>query len=118
MKKAKKQCLGFFGLALVTAMTAIAANVPTPVASAKTITDSVSVRVIGTTPELTIKGITNDASYIDMERAFAVDYENIEKIVITLEYTDLDGNVTTKTLDETIPLTSVGTENYLIRLVK
>ena len=118
MKKAKKQCLGFFGLALVTAMTAIAANVPTPVASAKTVPDSISVRVIGTTPELTINGITNDAPYTDMERAFVVDYENVEKIVITLEYTDLDGNVTTKTLDETIPVTSVGTEDYLIRLIK
>ncbi len=118
MKKAKKQCLGFFGLALVTAMTVVAANVPIPEASATTTIDSVSVRVVGDAPELSISGITNDAFYVDMERAFAVEYENIEKIVVTLEYTDLDGNTVTKALDETIPVTSVGTEEYVIRLIK
>lgn len=120
MKKAKKQCLGFFGLALVVAMTTVAANIPSPGASAtsSTVTDTIVVRVVGSVPDVNIRGIVNDAIYVNPERNFAVDYENVETMVVSLEYTDLDGNTTTAVLDEATPDYNAGTENYKIRLIK
>lgn len=120
MKKAKKQCLGFFGLSLVVAMTMIAASLPTPGASAtsSTITDTITVRVVGSVPDINIRGITNDAIYVTPERNFSVDYENVETMVVSLEYTDLEGNVTTTVLDESTPDYNAGTETYRIRLIK
>ena len=120
MKKAKKQCLGFFGLSLVVAMTAVAASMPTPRASAvsSTITDTITVRVVGSVPDVNIRGIVNDATYVNPERIFAVDYENVETMVVSLEYTDLEGNTTTTILDETTPDYNAGTETYKIRLIK
>ena len=120
MKKAKKQCLGFFGLALVVAMTTVAANIPSPGASATSsaVTDTIVVRVVGSVPDVNIRGIINDAIYVNPERNFAVDYENVETMVVSLEYTDLDGNTTTAVLDEATPDYNAGTENYKIRLIK
>ena len=120
MKKAKKQCLGFFGLSLVVAMTMVAASLPTPGASAtsSTITDTITVRVVGSVPDINIRGITNDAIYVTPERNFSVDYENVETMVVSLEYTDLEGNVTTTVLDESTPDYNAGTETYRIRLIK
>ena len=120
MKKAEKQCLGFFGLSLVVAMTIVAANMPAPKASAvsTTVTDTITVRVVGSVPDVNIRGIVNDAIYVNPERNFSVDYENVETMVVSLEYTDLDGNVTTTVLDETAPDYSAGTETYKIRLIK
>lgn len=117
MKKAKKQCLGFFGLSLVVAMTVIAANLPSPKALAvsTTVTD-ITVRVVGSVPDVNILGITSGEAYVDAERDFSVDYENVETMTVSLDYTDIDGNVKTTVLDELTPDYIAGAETYKLQL--
>ncbi len=116
MKKTRKRCLGLFGLASVVAMTAIAANTPLPEASAtsSTVTDTITVRVVGSVPDIGIHGIVNNAVYTNLEHDFTVDYENVQTMTLSLEYTDSDGNTTTAILDETTPDYVAGTEEYKI----
>lgn len=118
MKRAHKKVLGIFGLLVVAAITCIAIVMPGPKASATTsVTDTITVRVVGSVPNIDIRGITNGAVYINHSRSFAIDYENVEDVTVTLEYTDLDGVTTSEVIDHFVPDYEPGTENYWINLV-
>jgi hypothetical protein len=74
--------------------------------------------VSGSVPEVKITGISNEGIYTNMRRRFRVSYDNIESLVVTLEHTDLDGNIVTDVLDEEHPAESTGDEEYYINLVE
>ena len=119
MKKTRKKVLGFLGLFVVAVMTVAAVVIPGPATSAiTTVTDTIQVRVVGSVPDVNILGIVNNAIYTNPERLFTVEYENVEKYTVTLEYTDLDGNVTEELLDEAFADYEAGSENYRFRLIK
>ena len=117
MKRAKKNFLGLLGLSAVTVMTVIAVSIPSPGANATTITDTIKLRVVGTTPNIEILDIKNGAIFSSPERSFRVSYENIENYTLTLTYTNLNNEDTKTIVDEFIPDQEYGIEDYNIRLV-
>lgn len=93
MKKTQKQLLGFFGLGAVVAMTAVAIALPSPAANAlSSVTDTIIVRVVGETPNVNVTGIESGSEFLDADKDVTVTYENVDHIVVTLKYTDLDEN--------------------------
>lgn len=102
MKKTQKQILGFFGLGVVVAMTAVAIALPSPWASAVTssVTDVITVRVVGDTPNVDIIGITSGSEFLDAEKDIRVNYENVDHLKVTLKYTDTEGNTKETVLEE------------------
>lgn len=115
MKKARKQCLGFFGLTLVAAMTIVAAHIPTPGASAtSTAVDTITVRVISGAPDVNIRGVENDEVYTRPLSGFSVDYEHIKNMTVTVDYTDAEGNTTTEAVDNAVLDYIAGTKTYKI----
>ena len=118
MKKNKKRILGLFGLFVVVAMVGIAIMLPDPRAEAATsVTDTIKVRVVGTTPTVDITGIPDGAFYNSPERNFTVDFANIDKLELVLVYTDLAGNVLEDTIHQSMPEDVIGAEDFVIRLV-
>ena len=103
MRKTKKQILGFLGLGVVVAMTAVAIALPSPRASAAgSMTDTITVRVVGETPDVSISGIESGSEFLDAEKDITVSYENVGSVKVVLEYTDTEGNVhETVLMDET-----------------
>ncbi|MBR2836764.1 hypothetical protein IKE79_00205 [Candidatus Saccharibacteria bacterium] len=94
MKETQKKVLGCFGLGLVAAVTFVAATLPVPGASATTsVTDTIEVRVVGSTPNVTVSGITNGAVLTDPNQEIKVDYENIDELHVQLKWEDMDGNI-------------------------
>lgn len=119
MKKAQKNFLGLFGLSVVGVATMIAANIPSPGATAtSTLTDTIEVRVVGSTPDVEILDIRDEAVYTNPERPFRVSFENVETYILTLTYTDLNGNTTTDIVDEATPDYEYGIDDYVIRLAE
>lgn len=120
MKKTQKRVLGFLGLASVVAVTAVAAYLPGPEASATTsVTDTITVRVVGSVPNVTITSIDNGEVITTPRQNFAVNYENVEKLTVKLTHIDLDGNETTYVLDNDRDVDyQPGTEVYNINFVK
>ena len=101
MKKTHKKILGLFGLVLVVAVTVFAAFLPAPktqAADTTTVTDTISVRVVGSTPVVNLSGITPGAVVTSGSQEVDITYENIEKLLATLKYTDVNGNVTEQKL--------------------
>ncbi|MBQ2660748.1 hypothetical protein IJF93_01585 [Candidatus Saccharibacteria bacterium] len=102
MKKTQKKILGFSGLLLVAAMTVFAAYLPVPEASATTaLTDVIKVRVVGAVPDVNINNINYGEIFTSTGHAFGIDYENAENVKVTLQYTNVAGEVTTDVLAET-----------------
>ena len=100
MKKTQKKILGLAGLLAVSAMTVVAVLMPGPGALAATstsMTDTLTVRVVGEAGNITIKHPTNDQILVNPDQSIDYDFEHIETVTATLEYTDLDGN--THTID-------------------
>lgn len=92
MKKTQKQLLGFFGLGAVVAMTAVAIALPSPAANALSgVTETLVVRVVGETPNVNVTGIESGSEFFSPDKDVTVTYENVDHIVVTLKYTDLDG---------------------------
>lgn len=94
MKKTKKRVLGLLGLVLVIITTIFAAFLPGPEASAEgsitSVTDTISVRVVGSVPDiLNVKPI-NGSVFIYPDQDLSFDYENVEYLTITIRYTDKD----------------------------
>ncbi len=117
MKRHIKKAFGFFGLLLVVATTVFAATLPVPEATATTtVTDTITVRVIGSVPNVSILGISNDEIITVPRQSFIVNYENVETLAVILEHKDVDGNIATYTLDELTPNYIPGTEEYNIHL--
>ncbi len=92
MRKTQKNVLGLLGLFLVVAITAIAAFLPDLGASAvSSMTDNITVRVVGATPNVDIDGIESGSVITVPEQSFTANYENVENIKIELIYTAPDG---------------------------
>ena len=101
MKKTHKKIFGLFGLVLVVAVTIFAAFLPAPktqAADTTPVTDTISVRVVGSTPVVNLSGITPGAVVTSGSQEVDITYENIEKLLATLKFTDVNGNVTEQKL--------------------
>ena len=119
MKKTQKKVLGLLGLVLVVAITVIAAVLPGPEASATaSVTDTISVRVVGSVPNVTILGIDNGEIITSPNQTFTVEYENSNIVTVTLKHIDLDGETHTYLLDEKEVDYYPGSETYNIHFVK
>lgn len=93
MKRATKNVLGAIGLSAVAATTIFAATLPSPTASAvSSVTDTLQVRVVGSTPSVTL---TSDygSSTVIARFPFMATYENLESLKITLNYKVSEGVV-------------------------
>lgn len=99
MKKIQKRFLGYSGLALLTAVTVYAAFLPNPNASAvSSVTDIITVRVIGNTPSAEIITPASGETTVYSDWPININYENVKTLDVTLEYKDRDGNIQTKLL--------------------
>ena len=105
MKKTKKRVFGLLGLAIVAAITVFAAFLPAPNASAVDGSTVLRVRVIGDIPDVTITDgpvsvVPQSPTPIvtDNEQSFTYINEKVGHIVVTLHYTDNDGNSSDYTL--------------------
>ena len=94
MKRTQKKLLGLFGLSLVVATTAFAACLPGPEASAAgSVTDTVTVRVVGRSPNVEVAGIESGSIITDGGQTINITYEVVDELKVVLKYTDKDGNV-------------------------
>ena len=94
MKKTQKKLLGSFGFLVVVAMTVFAACLPSPETSAvepvTTLTDVISVRVVGTDPRVEVTGLS-DSVVTSYNQSFGAIYENVGAVSATIQYTDDTG---------------------------
>ena len=92
MKKTQKKFFGLLGLALVVTTTVVAASLPSPEASAAdSFTDTIQVRVVGSTPYINITAPANDSTFVSPLHNIAFEYENVESISANLTYIDMNG---------------------------
>lgn len=105
MRKTQKNILGVLGLLLVVAMTIVATFVPgLGVSATSTMTDNITVRVVGSTPNVEIKGIDPDASLVNPKQTIIVEYENLEELKVVIIYKDKNGVEHEETLvNTTVP---------------
>ena len=104
MKKTKKRVLGFSGLFLVAAITTFAALMPSTQTSAvegqQSVTDEVTVRVVGDVPRVGFVEPENGTRFTKPEQQVSIDYENVTNVKVEIEYTGADGVGHTYTLDQ------------------
>lgn len=99
MKKTQKKIIGFTGLTFVIAMTIVAASLPNPGASAlSSVTDTITVRVIGSSPSAEIVGPSSGSTFVTADHPLGVNYEYVESLNIVLKHTSSDGTQTTRIL--------------------
>lgn len=102
MKRQKKRILGLLGLVLVAITTIFAAFLPGPEASAAnitTVTDNISVRVVGDKPDVNITSPKNGSEFFTPIQSVHINYENVKTAVVTVYYTDKNDVKHTYTLD-------------------
>ena len=119
MKRTQKKILGLAGLLIVLAMTVVAVFMPNNGARAATstgFTDTLTVRVIGGTPDITITSPGNETTFVKPEQTITYDYEYMGPITATLEYTDEDGNTTTVDLGTFTPTEDYGSNGIPLNL--
>ena len=96
MKRVQKNILGISGLVLVAGMTACAAIMPSPSASAMTtsLTDTLVVKVVEDQP---VVHLTSDegSDITNPSYTYSISYNYARSVVITLTYTDPEGNTHT-----------------------
>lgn len=93
MKKTKKRVFGLLSLVLVVATTIFAAFLPGPEASALTsVTDTISVRVVGSTPDINIISPSNNSVFVFPDQILSFNYENVGDVLATIKYTDKNGD--------------------------
>ena len=93
MKKTKKRVFGLLSLVLVVATTIFAAFLPGPEASALTsVTDTISVRVVGSTPDVNIISPSNNSVFVFPDQILSFNYENVGDVLATIKYTDKNGD--------------------------
>ena len=101
MKKTQKNILGISGLFLVAATTVFAASLPgvdALAATSNSMTDTITVRVVGNTPNVDVTGVDSGEESFSPEQNFNINYENIETLSAVFKYTDDDGNLHEVTL--------------------
>ncbi|MBQ9180487.1 hypothetical protein IJ135_00085 [Candidatus Saccharibacteria bacterium] len=116
MQKAQKNLLGFSGLALVTAMTAVAITIPTPGASAITtsVEDQITVHVQSAVAAVSISS-SLPSSVTDSDYSFTVDYDSATTVTVSATYKK-GGNTYTKVIDTFNPNPSYGSKPYTVNL--
>ena len=93
MKKTHKKVFGLFGLVIVAAVTIFAAFLPSPTkAVTTTVTDTIKVRVVGSTPAISADGIESGEVLADGTQTITIPYENLENVKIDVKYVDANGN--------------------------
>ena len=118
MKRRTKQVLGLSGLVGVFAMTAFAATIPAPGASATTnsVTDTIQVRVVGTESDVTVKS-NSPEQITEPSYSFTTSYDNIATMKAVVVRKDANGNVVNNTTiwDENVDYVS-GTKDFNLNL--
>lgn len=105
MRKTQKKFFGLLGLSAVAVMTMVAANIPSPGATAiSTVTDTIEVRVVGSTPAATLESTADGKSVTSPTIMVDIRYENAAKLILrqfyvdegtdigTIEYNNLDSS--------------------------
>lgn len=91
MKKAQRNFLGLLGLSAVATMTMVAANIPSPGATAiSSITDTLEVRVVGSTPAVGLSSLADGQVITFPNFTVSVQYENATEVTLKQKY--LGGN--------------------------
>lgn len=118
MKKTYKKIFGLFGLILVIAVTIFAVFLPESTTKAITEeTDTIKIRVVGSTPSINISGITSGDDVVSASQGINIDYSNIDELMVKLKYTDIDGNVFEKNLIDGVPTGYIaGNSNVSVNL--
>ena len=118
MKKTHKKIFGLFGLILVIAVTIFAVFLPESTTKAITEeTDTIKIRVVGSTPSINISGITSGDDVVSASQGINIDYSSIDELMVILKYTDIDGNVFEKNLIDGVPTGYIaGTSNVSVNL--
>lgn len=95
MKRTHKKMLGFAGLGLVAVATAVAAVLPTPLASAANITDTIMVRVESTQPGIvfTKNSGTGGAEITNPEYSFSLEYTGLKELKVEIYKRDEKGEI-------------------------
>lgn len=123
MKKTQKRVFGLLGLSLVAGMTAVAATIPSPGASAtstSSVTDTLVIRVVGDSPDVNISrtydGVTYGDVVVDPIYWLVVDYTDINKLELNLAHTDASDAVHNYKLSAPTPDYDPGTLNKQLLL--
>ena len=117
MKKKTKKIFGLLGIIAVIGMTVFAISLPSPEANATdSITDTIQVRVVGSTPDVNFANIENKSTTVYPNKSFSVIYENIEDYSLTVIYTDKNGEKKTETLDDFFADYSPDKKDYVLVL--
>ena len=113
MKKTQKTIFGFLGLLTVVAMTVIATAIPSPGASANSMTDTINVRVVGSVTNVKFKKPSENTITTNDVISFAFDYENASSARLALSYTNKNGDTVSLPDYESYPDLDygAGTEN-------
>lgn len=113
MRSKTKRVVGVCGLFGVAAVTTIAATMPAPGVSAIEpvgVTDTLSVRVVSDTPDVSVDGLENGTDTASPLLNFVVNYSmGVETAEVKITYTDEDGNTHTKIIDSFVPDYTEGT---------
>ena len=107
MKNTKKRVFGLIGLAFIAAITVFAAFLPAPNAAAGSASTAIRLRVVGEVPNVMITDgpesvVPQSTTPIvtTPNQSFTYINEKVDHIVVTLHYTDKDGNSQDVILDE------------------
>lgn len=100
MKVSKRKIWGLLGLFIVAAVTAFAALMPHPGASAVSANDTVKVTVVGDAPLVRFDSPAKESKFKKGENLqnVVLHYENIDSAIITLDYTNPKNQTTTYTI--------------------
>ena len=111
MKRKHKKVVGFLGLIAVAVVTVVAALLPTPNTQATTaVTDTITVRVVDNTPEITMISPADGAEFTYPNQEISFDYEDSDTVTATLYYTDNAGEEYTYVLTGLNPDFEPGSE--------
>ena len=91
MRKTQKNILALVGLALVAAMTILAAFMPSKSASAATsnsMTDTITVRVIDSVPAVEVLNPKSGETISSLDDTLELKYDNISNYTVTITYID------------------------------
>lgn len=106
MKRVHKNILGLSGLALVAGITACAALMPSPGASAVTagsVTDTLVIKVVGSQPDVNLSSpLGDEAEITDPVYQYNVSYEHALSVTLTLTYRDQNYETTQQTHTKTL----------------
>lgn len=115
MKRAHKKVLGLFGLGAVVATTVFAASLPGPEAAAiESVTDTVTLTVIGSSPDVNITGISSNSITLSPNQPFGVNYNDVETVNVVIKYKNKDDVETVVDFDTIDAGFQPGSKDYVL----